>query len=202
MTSSYMVVFFVLMIRNSMSVYGHLQGPHMDGDKRENRFMGITKTIARNLNDWMSSSRVGLDNVKKVASRSGVGYGTLQRAAKGEGNTTAENIAAIAEAFGRKPHELLMESPERDPLSGLDASERQLVTDYRELLREDREAFLSAIHKEANKARAYRSGRSSAEDTQTDSGHTKGVVDLEWMTPSDDMNHFTAGKKITGNDAG
>lgn len=49
-----------------------------------------------------------LDTLKKVSAKSDVGFGTVQRAKNGDGNITVANLAAIAQAFGRKPEELLV----------------------------------------------------------------------------------------------
>lgn len=68
--------------------------------------MDITKTIAANLDAWMAATPA-LDTLKKVAAKSGVGFGTIQRARNGDGNTTIQNLTAIARAFKRRPEDLL-----------------------------------------------------------------------------------------------
>lgn len=68
--------------------------------------MDINQIIAANLTAWMSSS--SLDTVQKLEEESGVGFGTIRRARKGEGNITAKNMALIAAAFGRQPAELMI----------------------------------------------------------------------------------------------
>lgn len=68
--------------------------------------MDITTRIAANLDAWMEASP-NLDTLKKVAARSGVGFGTVQRARNGDGNTTIKNLTAIARAFGRSIEDLL-----------------------------------------------------------------------------------------------
>jgi len=68
--------------------------------------MDITDHIASNLDTWMASTP-NLDTLKKVAARSGVGFGTVQRARNGDGNTTIKNLTAIAKAFNRSIEELL-----------------------------------------------------------------------------------------------
>jgi transcriptional regulator with XRE-family HTH domain len=72
--------------------------------------MDTTKIIAINLTQWMAPPSK-LDTLKKVAARSGVGFGTVQRARNGEGNITVQNLIAIAQAFGR-PVEGLLRLPE------------------------------------------------------------------------------------------
>lgn len=69
--------------------------------------MDIAKVIADNLTDWMESTPT-LDTFKKLSAKSGVGFGTVQRAKNGDGNITVEKLAAIAQAFGRAPADLLL----------------------------------------------------------------------------------------------
>lgn len=68
--------------------------------------MDLTKNIADNLNAWMGANP-SLDTIKKVSARSGVGFGTVQRAKNGDGNTTIKNLSAISAAFGKPVEELL-----------------------------------------------------------------------------------------------
>ena len=74
----------------------------------DNLAMDITATISRNLTAWMAANP-NLDTLKKLAAKSGVGFGTVQRAKNGDGNTTIKNLAAIARAFGRRPEHLLID---------------------------------------------------------------------------------------------
>ncbi len=69
--------------------------------------MDIARTISGNLTAWMEADP-SLDTFKKVAARSGVGFGTVQRAKNGDGNLTVEKLALIARAFGRSPADLLV----------------------------------------------------------------------------------------------
>ena len=78
----------------------------MDYLPRNNPHMDIATVIAENLTAWMSTTPA-LDTFKKLSAKSGVGFGTVQRAKNGDGNITAKSIAAIAEAFGRTPAELM-----------------------------------------------------------------------------------------------
>lgn len=68
--------------------------------------MDITKAIAQNLSAWMKDS-TSLNTSKKLSLRSGVGFGTVQRARNGEGNITVQNLEAIARAFGRTATDLI-----------------------------------------------------------------------------------------------
>lgn len=68
--------------------------------------MDIMKIVASNLNAWMAATEA-LNTSKKVSSRSGVGFGTIQRARNASGNTTIQNLAAIARVFKRRPEDLL-----------------------------------------------------------------------------------------------
>lgn len=79
--------------------------------------MEITAHIASNLGAWMAASP-NLDTLKKVAARAGVGFGTVQRARNGDGNTTIKNLTAIARAFGRSIEDLLR-APEYDAGGGI-----------------------------------------------------------------------------------
>lgn len=68
--------------------------------------MDIKKVIAANLGVWMAESEA-TDTLKKLARRSGVSFGTVQRARNGEVNLTVENLAALAAALGKSAAELV-----------------------------------------------------------------------------------------------
>lgn len=70
--------------------------------------MDTAQVIAANLTAWMAATPA-LDTLKKIAAKSGVGFGTVQRAKNGDGNITVEKLTAIAAAFGRQPAELLVD---------------------------------------------------------------------------------------------
>lgn len=74
---------------------------------KENPDMDTAKVISQNLTSWMEATPA-LDTFKKLSVRSGVGFGTVRRAKNGDGNITVEKLAAIAQAFGRQPAELLV----------------------------------------------------------------------------------------------
>lgn len=78
--------------------------------------MGISDVISRNLTAWMAESP-DLRTFKAVAARSGVGFGTVQRAKNGSGNVTIENLDLIARAFRRSVTELLQDEPAPGALS-------------------------------------------------------------------------------------
>jgi hypothetical protein len=69
--------------------------------------MDITQIIAGNLTDWMAKNP-HLDTLDKVRKRAQIGFGTVQRAKNVDGNTTIQNLAAIAKAFGRRVEDLLV----------------------------------------------------------------------------------------------
>lgn len=73
----------------------------------DNCEMDITATIARNLRAWMAAPST-LNTIDKVVTKSGVGFGTVRRARNGDGNTTIQNLTAIARAFDRAPQDLLV----------------------------------------------------------------------------------------------
>ncbi len=75
--------------------------------------MDIKLIVSRNISRLMSQSQT-LDTVKKVSARAGIGFGTVRRARNGDGNTTVENLAAIARAFGVKPEDLLRDLDAED----------------------------------------------------------------------------------------
>lgn len=68
--------------------------------------MDIKRVIAVNLAAWMAENPA-TDTLKKLASRSGVSFGTVQRARNGEVNLTVENLDALASALGKSAAELL-----------------------------------------------------------------------------------------------
>lgn len=68
--------------------------------------MEITAIIAANLSAWMKDSEK-LKTMKAVAKKSTVGFGTVQRAKNGDGNTTIQNLELIARAFGRPTEDLI-----------------------------------------------------------------------------------------------
>lgn len=86
-----------------------------------NPHMDISKTISENLTAWMATTP-SLDTFKKVAAKSGVGFGTVQRAKNGDGNITVEKLAAIAAAFGRSPSDLVTPAMQYAPASTATAS--------------------------------------------------------------------------------
>ena len=84
-----------------------MQYPHMVFCLVNTPHMDIAKTIGANLTAMMAVHPC-LDTLKKIAARSGVGFGTVQRAKNGDGNITVEKLTAIALAFGRHPAELMI----------------------------------------------------------------------------------------------
>jgi transcriptional regulator with XRE-family HTH domain len=92
-------------------IHGCWQYPHTDLLNADNPDMDIRATVSRNLSAWMSGN-ANLDTLKKIAAKSGVGFGTVQRAKNGDGNTTIQNLELIAKAFRRRAIDLLAESDE------------------------------------------------------------------------------------------
>lgn len=93
----------------------------MNFDWRNNPVMDIAKTIGENLTALMGD-HPSLDTCKKVSARSGVGFGTVQRAKNGDANITVEKLAAIASAFSRHPAELMLERKGANPPAVADYS--------------------------------------------------------------------------------
>lgn len=83
----------------------------------------ISETIAHSLSTWMESTPL-LSTLQKVAQKSGVGYGTLQRVRAGQGNVTVENLEKIAAAFGKTAADLMLDTP----LSNLMAAASQTLS--------------------------------------------------------------------------
>lgn len=84
---------------NTKPIYGYRQYPHMVFYWMHHPDMDIKRIIASNLAARMAESP-SLDTLKKLSARSGVSYGTIQRARSAEANLTLENLAGIASAFG------------------------------------------------------------------------------------------------------
>lgn len=110
--------------------------------------MDINKIIAANLGAWMEANPA-LDTMKKLASRSGVGFGTVQRIKNGEGNITAKNMALLAAAFGRHPAELMTAPvapayPAAEPAPALAVAEPPPRIEFR--TQSKRAQRLAAIH--------------------------------------------------------
>lgn len=61
--------------------------------------MDIKQIISQNLSRLIDESPV-LNTVEKVSSRSGVGFGTVRRARKAQGNITVVNLDGVARALG------------------------------------------------------------------------------------------------------
>ena len=59
-----------------------------------------------NLTKWMNSTP-SLDTLKKVATKAGVGFGTVQRFANGESNLTRKSLEKIAGAFDKTVEDLM-----------------------------------------------------------------------------------------------
>lgn len=75
--------------------------------------MAITDTISENLSAWMAAS-AELKTLKKLAARSGVGFGTVRRMKNGDGNPTIKNISDVARAFGKRPEDLMLAAEGED----------------------------------------------------------------------------------------
>lgn len=80
--------------------------------------MDIKQTIAANLAAWMADSP-SLDTLKKLSARSGVSYGTIQRARNAEANLTIENLCGLADAFGRSVADLITTPSQPENAEGL-----------------------------------------------------------------------------------
>lgn len=121
------------MAAKSKPIYGFVQYPQTGLPFHDNPDMGTNETIAANLNAWINSVP-GLTS-KKLAAKSGVGFGTIQRARNADGNLTVRNMEALAASFGRKATDLLTPPPSEyapDDSTTLLASEPAMPTAYRD----------------------------------------------------------------------
>ncbi|WP_442801374.1 helix-turn-helix domain-containing protein [Serratia rubidaea] len=82
------------------------------GAEQEQEETEIGAIVAKNLELWMSNNR-DLSSQAKVAHAAGIGQATVGRVLNREGNTTLNNLEAIAGAFGRRGYELLLK--QKDP---------------------------------------------------------------------------------------
>lgn len=105
--------------------------------------MDIAKIISDNLTDWMAATP-SLDTFKKVSAKSGVGFGTVQRAKNGDGNITVEKLTAIAAAFGRQPAELMTQPSKALDRTTVEA-EAAPLTPQRKSAREERIAAVNSL---------------------------------------------------------
>ena len=67
----------------------------------------IGKIAAANLSRWMSD-HPRLNSQQRVADASGVSQATINRVLNNEASITLNNLAAIAEAFGRRAYEMII----------------------------------------------------------------------------------------------
>ncbi|AYC20089.1 hypothetical protein DZA65_03214 [Dickeya dianthicola] len=96
---------------------GRLPQAWMDTDHVLSRAAGETKNqgeptsigmiAAANLSRWMAEHR-RLNSQQRVADASGVSQATINRMLNNEASITLNNMAAIAEAFGRRPYEMII----------------------------------------------------------------------------------------------
>jgi transcriptional regulator with XRE-family HTH domain len=153
---------------NNTHIWILAQYPHMDSHMSENPPMTQADTIAKNLSAWMESNP-SLDTLKKVATRSGVGFGTVQRIKNGEGNPTRKSLEGVAKAFGRTAEDLLRQNVVAG-VNSVDASGAVgLVTakvdpvliDLEALEPEDADVWRAQIRAAATKIRRQRSAETS-----------------------------------------
>lgn len=91
--------------------YGFMQYPQMGLFFCDYPNMDSKQIIALNLKAWIAANH-GFDTIKDVAKKTGVGFGTIQRAINCEGNLTVKNLDAIAKAFRRTAADLITETAE------------------------------------------------------------------------------------------
>lgn len=77
--------------------------------------MKLEDILAKNITDLMAAT-TGLETIDKVAQRSGVGRGTVDRVRKAEVSTKIETVALLAAAFGVTPIALLSHDARHEPI--------------------------------------------------------------------------------------
>lgn len=123
----------------------------------QNPTMDVVQAIAQNLSAWMERSK-SLKTLDDVAKASGVGFGTVQRIRRGEGNPSVRNLESLAKPFGARAIDLLADPDAhynqqsavnvsfpavKDP----PAEERELLLGYRVASHEVREIMLDLARK-------------------------------------------------------
>lgn len=97
--------------------------------------MKLEQILAKNITRLMETT-TGLDTIDKVAQRSGVGRGTVDRVRKAEVSTKIETVELLAAAFGVSPLALLSETwppaaaavEEHPPLAETNVATRRVPT--------------------------------------------------------------------------
>ncbi|MFC3146750.1 helix-turn-helix domain-containing protein [Piscinibacterium candidicorallinum] len=87
----------------------------------------LAEVVAENVRRLMNAS-TQLNSNQKLASAAGLGHGTIDRLRRGEGNLTIESLAAIADALGTEPWQLLVANwkPSSPPVL-LEGGDRELA---------------------------------------------------------------------------
>lgn len=100
----------------------------------------IGAIAADNLRRWMDGSKE-LCSQQKVADRAGVGQSTVNRLLRNEASVTIGNLASVAEAFGRRPYELLIDRTDdsiiqydRSMYAALPAAEKEKINAFIEFV--------------------------------------------------------------------
>nr|WP_230085756.1 helix-turn-helix transcriptional regulator [Providencia huaxiensis] len=83
----------------------------------------------------------GIKSQAQLSVSSGLGQATVNRIIKNESSATIDSVAAIANALGRKPYELLMSKDDEDVLhydhkkfAALPDNEKEKIQDFIEFI--------------------------------------------------------------------
>lgn len=123
------------------------------------------QNMARRLNHLMGITP-GLDTLKKIAARSGVGYGTVRRITTADDvDVSIGNVEAVAQAYGLTLIEFVSDFDEAKELT---TDERQLVANLRALPVEDAQSYSKQIAKMAMLHKASQSANQIKKDSPPD----------------------------------
>jgi transcriptional regulator with XRE-family HTH domain len=111
-----------------------MQYPPLDFYSGNNPDMDINDIIAANIAAWRQSRPDVI--LEDIAKKADVGYGTIQRAARAEGNPTLKNLVAMARLFGMTPAGLLTDQSQCDKAQNItpppvDSKEIEVFSDAR-----------------------------------------------------------------------
>ncbi|MDD9338281.1 MAG: helix-turn-helix transcriptional regulator [Providencia heimbachae] len=99
----------------------------------------IGKVLGDNITTFMLID--GFKSQAQLSVKSGLGQATINRIIKNESSATVDSVAAIADALGRKPYELLMSKEDDDilhydhkKLAALPWNEKEKIQDFIEFI--------------------------------------------------------------------
>jgi transcriptional regulator with XRE-family HTH domain len=104
------------------------------------------QNMAKRLN-YLMGVTPGLDTLKKISARSGVGYGTVRRITTADDvDVSIGNVEAVAQAYGLTLIEFVSDFDEAKEMT---SDERAMIADLRSLPAEDAQSYIKQIAKMA-----------------------------------------------------